>query len=835
MEFFQNFRLDRNSFWVGFLAASLFWWLVRIALPLLPRLKQSFRSQAESARWDARTVIEIRLRNETLRYAQSMHLAAPIFSLDEIILAPRLLASGLAPGSIENQAILDITETLIPDTPDWPQIASYYNWPSIDLAEALSAGANIAIIGQPGTGKTVALAHFASQIARKEIDIPGMDTPAPLYIHAADLVLPATSPDTLSAPLVGAMANYVSQQTFVKLPIFIDQVLIEGRAMLILDGLDELDPASFDLAVAYLQDLCTAFSHLRIVTTASTDYWGKLPETGFYLLPLAPWSKQQKEELLEKWGALWKQHFSTVDEGRALTDPELIKGWLVTGSANLSPLELVCKTWAAFAGDTLGSTALDAIEAGLRRQINRLTSKQKKALEHVAAQMIITQQPIANRDAIESWLSGRDEFAELMDSQANKETENTPAGNPSSSSRVNIRSSPTIAAFIECGILHSHAQERYSIGHPVWTGYLAARSLEASIALTALNAQKNWDARNLAMQFMVCTQKPADWVASRLQKCEDSLLPRFLLLASRWLPYAAKDDVWSQPILRGLANEMHNPRWPVNIKGRILAALIGSGNTGVPVLLRQLLRAPELETRKLAILGTGMVRDAKAVEDLVKFLSQAEEPQLTSAAILSLVAIGNKPALEAVASVMLQGNEHMKRSAAEAFANHQEEGHPTLKDASEMEDPTIRRAAVYGLARVNQPWADQVIETLQTQDPQWIVQDATNQVMDLRGMDNPRIPTKQPELSQSTWLIEFAASQGLGVAPGEPAVNLLYTALEDGEVKQKLAALYTLSRQIAIARLPDLEQSYQSTDPEIRQAASETIWRLQACGLESPL
>ncbi len=835
MEFFQNFRLDRNSFWVGFLAASLFWWLVRIARPLFARLKHSFRSQAESAEWDARTVVEIRLRNETLRYAQSMHLAAPLFSLDEIILAPRLLTSGLAPGSIENLANRDITETLIPDTPDWPEIAAYYNGPTINLAEALSAGANIAIIGQPGSGKTVTLAHFASQIARQEIEIPGMDTPAPLYIHAADLVLPATSPDTLSAPLVGAMANYVSQQTFVKLPIFVDQVLNEGRAMLILDGLDELDPASFDQAVAYLQELWTSHPQLRIVTSASTDYWGKLTQTGFHLLPLAPWSEQQKEKLLEKWGALWKQHFPTAEAGKALPDPDLIKGWLVTGSANLTPLELVCKTWAAFAGDTLGSTALDAIQAGLRRQIYRLTSKQKEALEHVAAQMLITQQPVADRSAIESWLSGRDEFVELLDSQANKATENTPASNLSSSSRVNMRSSPAIAAFIECGILRLHPQERYSISHPVWTGYLAARSLEAPLALPALDAQKNWDARNLGMQFIVCTQKPADWVANHLQKSEGLSLPRFLLLASRWLPHATKDDLWTQPILRGLANELHNPTWPVNIKARLLAALIGSGNPGVPVLLRQLLRAPELETRKLAILGTGMVHDAKAVEELVKLLSPEEEPQLYSAAILSLVAIGNKPALEAVASVMLQGNEHMKRSAAEAFANHQEEGHPTLQDASEMEDPSIRRAAVYGLARVNQPWADQIIETLQTQDPQWIVQDATNQVMDLRGIENPRIPPKQPELNQSSWLIEFAASQGLGVAPGQPAINLLYTALEEGEVKQKLAALYVLSRQVSIARLPDLEQSYQSTDPEIRQAASETIWRLQACGLESPL
>lgn len=835
MEFLQNFRLDRNSFWAGFLAASLFWWLVRIARPIFARLRQSFRGQAESARLDSRTVIEIRLRNETLRYAQSMHVASSLFSLDEIIIPTRLLSSGLSPQNIENLVTLDITETLIPDTPDWPQIASFYNWPSMSLSEALSGGANIAVIGQPGTGKSVALAYLASQLARRDIEISGMDTPVPLYIQAPDLVLPSASPETLSTPLVGALANYVSQQTFTRLPSFVDQILQEGRALLILDGLDELDPTSFNQAVDYLHDLLTAYPGLRITTAASTDYWGNLPETGFHILPLASWTSQQKGELLEKWGTLWKQHFSTSSIGSRQPDPDLIKGWLVTGSATLTPLELVCKTWAAFAGDSLGASAQDAIEATLRRKLHTLSDKQKQALEVVASQMLLTQQPVADRSAIESWLSGREDLIDLLDNPANPQPGNIPAGKPARSSRVSVRSSSAISSFMECGILRSHPSERYSISHPVWTAYLAAHSLDPNMAFPAFDAQKAWDARNLAMQFVACFGDPNDWIAKRLQKSESFLLPRFLLQASRWLPYAAKDAAWAQSVLRALANELHSPAWPENVKGRLLNALIGSGNAGVPVLLRQLLRTPEPETRKLAILGLGMVRDAKAVEDLVKYLSDESEPQIVSACILSLVAIGNKPALEAVASVMLQGTEPMKRSAAEAFANDPEEGHPTLKDASEMEDPAIRRAAVYGLARVNQPWADEIVETLRTQDSQWVVQDAANQVRLLSGTENPRIPTSQPDLSQSPWLIEFAASRGLGVAPGEPAVNLLYLALDEGESKHQLAALYMVAQKSSIARLPALENSYHSSEPKLRQAAIETIWRLQACGMDHPV
>jgi HEAT repeat protein len=832
MEFLQNFRLETNSFWVGFLAASLFWWLVRISPPLFKRLQQNFRTQAESAQWDARTVVDVRLRNETLRYAQSMHLAAPLFSLDEILIQPGLLASGLPPDIRNNLAGLDISETLIPDTPDWPQIASFYQWPVLTLAEALGGGANLAIIGQPGAGKSVALAHLASQLARQEIEISGMDSGIPLYIHAADLALPSTSPDALDAPLLQALGNYLSQQTYTKLPAFIDRSLQDGHVVLILDGMDELQPAGFDLVADYLEDLLTAHPQLRIVTAVSSDYWGKLPQMGFHILPLANWNHQQRTQLLENWSNLWKQHFPNHKDGIPQPDADLIKGWFISVSANLTPLELVCKTWAAFAGDSLGSQALDAIESFLRRKLYSLSEKERKALEHIAGQMLLTQQPIVEKATLERWLGGQDEFSQLLeeDTQESPGIEHQNKASGSTSQRV--KSSPAINAFIACGILRSHPQERYSINHPVWAGYLAARSLDAQIVFQTLDAQKNWDTKKLAMQFLACVSDGSGWITNRLQKSRDSLLPRFLLQAGRWLPYASKEVGWNQMVLREMANELHNPANTENLKARLLAALIGSDNNGVSVLLRQLLRTPEQETRKLAILGLGMLRDTKAVEDLVKLLSVEEDMQIAKATILSLVAIGNQTALESVANMLLHGNEQLRRAAAEAFANHSEEGHPTLKEASNMEDPGIRRAAVFGLARIHQPWADEIVESLRTQDTQWVVQDAANQAMALRGEDNPRIPVSLPPLSQSAWLIEFAAQRGLGVAPGEPAVQLLYTALEEGNLNEKMAALYTLGRQSGIARLPALEKSCQSPETEIRQAAVETIWRLQASGLE---
>lgn len=831
MGFLRNFRLDQNSFWVGFLAASLFWWLVRILRPLLSRFRQSFSTQKDQVHWDTRTIIEIRLRNETLRQAQSAHLASPLFSLDEIILPPRLLAPGLPPNTTAGLTSQDITESLIPETPDWPQMASFYHWPSLTLEEALSGNANLAILGQPGAGKSVALAHLASQLARKEITLPGIDSPTPIYIHACDLVLPPISPDTLNAPILDALANYVSQQTFSKLPPFLEGVFHEGRAVLVLDGLDELDPSNFDLAVDYLEELLQSHQTLRIITAISNDYWGKLPQMGFQIISLEAWTQPQFERFLDKWAVLWKQHFSSQTNQDLLPDPDLIKGWLATSGANLTPLEFVCKTWAAFAGDTLGSKAVDALEAYLRRKLHSLSERERRALEHIAGQMMISQQPVAEKEAIDRWLGGHDEFKELLDVQIPDSAEVNSPTLASGSSEIRVRKTSAMMAFTECGILRSHPKDRYSISHPVWSGFLASRSLDASIALPALVIHKNWDARNLTMQFLSSDKSADGWIAGQLQKEGDTLLPRFLLQTSRWLPYAPEDSSWVPTVLRALANELNRQNGVANIQARIIAALVGSTNPGVALLLRQLLKSRETDLTRLAALGLGMLHDVKAVEDIEK-IQGGHDLSLASASLLSLTAIGNKPALDSVAATLLHGSEPMRRFAAEAFANHTEEGHPILKEASAMEDLSVRRAAVFGLARVKQPWADDIIESLRTTDTQWVVQDAANQAVAMRTDDSLRAPFTQPELNQQPWLIEFAASRGLGIAPGQPAVDMLYSALEQGDSRQKLSALDTISQHAEIAVEAILENSFQDHDLEIRQAAAEVIWRLQACGLD---
>ncbi|MFO3796318.1 MAG: hypothetical protein ACK8QZ_03420, partial [Anaerolineales bacterium] len=118
--------LDPLSFGLGFLAGILFWFLVgRIRF-----LWQEVRLQAEQRRREQeerRAVgIEARYLQQVLLRAQGMHLAAPLFALEEIILPPELLAPPIEPWPGEEMLHQDTVETTLPYLPWWPALGTTF-------------------------------------------------------------------------------------------------------------------------------------------------------------------------------------------------------------------------------------------------------------------------------------------------------------------------------------------------------------------------------------------------------------------------------------------------------------------------------------------------------------------------------------------------------------------------------------------------------------------------------------------------------------------------------------------------------------------------------------
>ncbi|MGK2887565.1 MAG: NACHT domain-containing protein [Rhodococcus sp. (in: high G+C Gram-positive bacteria)] len=68
--------------------------------------------------------------------------------------------------------------------------------PSIIEAIATNSERCLLVIGEPGSGKSVALRHLASELAEKGIRSSALDAKVPLYVNLKELVVPVTHPVT---------------------------------------------------------------------------------------------------------------------------------------------------------------------------------------------------------------------------------------------------------------------------------------------------------------------------------------------------------------------------------------------------------------------------------------------------------------------------------------------------------------------------------------------------------------------------------------------------------------------------------------------------------------
>src|SRR6187431_1871723 len=176
--------LDPISFGIGFVVGIAFTWLLSRIRPLFTQWRESAREQSEAAKVRRTSGLEDNHRRITLRRAQGMHLAASLFSLDEILQEPRLVAppARVEPGVIGIQE--DIISQTLPYMPAWPELSAIYRGPTIGVGAAIAGGANIVIMGAAGAGKTVALAHLASLAANLKVRLnPDSELEAVPYLY----------------------------------------------------------------------------------------------------------------------------------------------------------------------------------------------------------------------------------------------------------------------------------------------------------------------------------------------------------------------------------------------------------------------------------------------------------------------------------------------------------------------------------------------------------------------------------------------------------------------------------------------------------------------------
>ena len=834
-----RFAIDPFSFFVGFITASVFWLLVSRARPLWNELRANLQEQREVAQTRKSSSVEENHRRITLRRAQGMHIAAQLFALDEIILEPLLI---MPPARVEPgapPAFEDVITQTLPYLPSWPEIAAAYHAPTLTLSQALSGNSNIVIVGQPGIGKTVSLAHLATLAANRSETLEGLKNVVPFLVHVADLKLPNTDPKDALAPLVEAASEHAPIFDIGRLPNFFQQTFKSGNALLLVDGFDEIPPESQQVVTEYFKILQQNYPLARIVTTGAPEYLDGLIGLGFAPLALIAWSGQQSEKFIRRWGELWSQTIameSWAQTGPEQVDPILLNVWLSADNANLTPLELTLKAWGAYAGDSLGSHTLEAIATHIRRLAPANTPL--AALETLGMQVMLNAQPIFDTRKARDWVKSFEVVEEKTeDETADQPVEGSAEKTKPKKGKANqkVVSTPTsglLGKMAASGLLVHYPNNKMRFAHPVFAGYLAGFALTNYNTEEVLVNQPDWSGKYLAMRYFAARGDASKLVQNLL---ETSSLPmhRPLFAAARWLRDIPKDAPWRGKLFSALAAILQTDGIPLSLRGQAMAAFVVSNDAGAATLFRQLGLTLSFELVQLAVLGTGALRDTKAV----KFVEQTmDAPSLSvrRAACMALVAIGSNEALEAVAHTLLNGDEDIRRAAGEALANDPHEGHAMLRDGILLNDILLRRAVVYGLGRINEEWAIEMLKKSQIEDDQWIVRNAATEVLDSKLHISTRAPRKLKTPSESPWLIEFASKHGMGISPGVPATDILLLALQGDDPDTRLAALPYLKFTPSEGVITKLYAAMYRDDPELREAAYNTLWEIGLSGTKLP-
>ena len=172
MPFVLPFAIDPLSFGIGFVAASLFWLLVSRMRPALKEWREGRVSRRETAQAKRASGVEENHRRITLRRAQGMHLAAPLFALDEILIPPLLMSP---PPRVEPNgqiAAEEIVSQTVPYLPAWPEVGTAYHAPTMTLERALSGGSHLVIIGQHGISGNEGPAPDHEDRFSVEVEVP---------------------------------------------------------------------------------------------------------------------------------------------------------------------------------------------------------------------------------------------------------------------------------------------------------------------------------------------------------------------------------------------------------------------------------------------------------------------------------------------------------------------------------------------------------------------------------------------------------------------------------------------------------------------------------------
>lgn len=827
-----DFQFEQISFLLGFVAATLFWWLISALRSSWPKIKAFIIEQRENQKMRRLAGLDAQIREIILQRSQKSHLASSLFPLSDIIITPKLITPPVLEDPDNPSNNHPLIQDLLPYAPQWPELASSLHAPMLTLPEALINGADIAIIGQPGSGKSVALAYLASLIARRESAIPAISSATPFLIHVMDLRANLDEKKNPLEILVKTISPTFPLLLQRQLPHFIETILQEGKLLLLLDGLDELPLSDITLITKYIKSLKEQHTSLRLVLAASPDCLDGLTELDITPLALATWNREQITEFVNQWGTAWTQYVSPVVQkqmGTPQPSPFLLNSWLTSLQGYFSPLEWTAKVWSLYAGDIVGSQPSHDLESLYKRLAG--DGLPPDGLSALASMIIQGQRGSVTYSDADKYLSKfrlSVEESPQAENEAATSTTTMPKKTASTKSvKLSSSGSQILNKLLDSGLLNEYSDGSITFTSPLFTGYFS--TLATVDAPTTAAADQTSESSYLAqLSFLTEQGKTNQTISSLLNQDEAPLFPNTLMV-TRWLKNAPANAEARSIVMRKIVQLIQTPDLPLNIRIRLMVAAAASNETAISGLSRQWLTSKSSDLRLLAAIGVGMTQDSRAISDLAG-LFMDPDINLQIASCYGLSAINTPLALESLQTALEHGDETLRMAVGETLAAHDPEGHKILQDAILSDDLLVRRAAVNGIARINAPWAISLLEKVAVEDAQWVVRNAAGQALDERAKISLNSPVPLVPPHESPWLLNYASKQGVGLSPNQSALPMLMDVLHHGTTHQVIASLEYLKHAPSDDLIRDLNKMVFSEDPSLQDAAISCLTYIKSGG-----
>jgi hypothetical protein len=617
-------------------------------------------------------------------------------------------------------------------------------------------------------------------------------------------------------------------------PLFVRDQFSLGHALLLLDGTDELTEGTLTPTIDFIRSIKQNYPRTRIITTGNPENLSGLVTLNFIPFSIAYWDQPDRQRFLAKWGENW---FQTVpvessDQSEIFKVHQLlINNWINSIDSNCSPFELTLLTWESYAGDITGGNVLDSINSHIKRLIP--VDVPMQSIELLAFHSMLSGTTYFSMSQVREWIKSLqiDESIPHIKEGLNFPEDQGKINIENKNLKNSVQAKSVITQLVENGLLSTHPNDRLKFTHPIFCGFLAANKFDDQTVESMINSP-NWVGKFIALNYYTAVHDAKSMV-DKFLLIPDDLMERNLLIAASWLRDAVIESDWRIPFMERLGSLIQISGRPLGFRGQILAAMIQGNDEGIRVLLRHLMQSEDLDLLRLCFLGSAMLKDIKSVDMIANFLVH-ENPLIVQTACLALVTIGTRSAMDFVANALLHGEKETRKSAAEALANHPTEGHAILREAIEFEDFLVRWAVVYGLGRINEFWAKDLISKSRLEDEQWIVRNAADEILEAKLHTASHIPKRLLPTSECPWLISFASKKGLGITPGKPATEILLMALEEGSEEEQLASLDYLRISNSMDIFPVFYEKMSGSNPVLREAIFRTIWEMAARGVKIP-